>query len=330
MKFTNEQRDFILEIQKSEFIKPNEQNSKEPMEFILDEIKEIYGKKDYDTLKDFSRCQSLIIALGRTGKFKEGDKVILLAKKTLNSLRGELRTLGCIFLYPSFAYYAKKQDDLKLARKYISLVIKHNDALTPKFPILHLHKLHHTININQLLLAKGKYKECAQFMISIFSYLLTFELKSEYGIGGEYIFKQMEPEFSHSDAAARFMNEYFNCVWENPEVLNYILENKNFEKTLNETKAPETYTSAIKDLWFIQKSFSSSDGNYNLIYSFFEKYDFYTFDPLRLLILQKIYHSLKCEDDKSLILDSMIKKLNFKYPDLLVERFSQKQLCLNE
>lgn len=320
MRLNLTQKDFVKNIKRSEFIISNPGTLKEPMEFVVDKIRKSYSEHEFDTLMDFSKCQTLIIALGKAKKYNEADRVIEIAKRTLRTLKGEVRILGCIFLYPSFAYYAKKRNNLSLAKKYITITINYDDTLTDKFPILHLHKLHHTTNLNQIYLATKDYKKCADFMASIFRYLYTFKLNPKYGIGGEKLFKAMQPYISHSDVVSGFMEEYFYCISDYPEVLAHTIDNNELEKMLTNHPPPEEYTSTLRDFWMIQKSFKNNSPDYEAIYSFFDRHNFYTSDSLKLLIFQKIYQSLTNEEDKSLILEA-VSKLNFKYPEALIGKF---------
>lgn len=295
---------------------------------MIEKIRETYHENDFDRLMDFVKCQNLIIGLGKAERFKDGDRVVEIAKKTLATLSGEPRQMGNIFLYPSFAYYAKKQHKYLTARKYINLTIESDDALTAKYPVLHLHKLQHVINLNQIFLATNDHQKCADLMVSISKYFYSFDLDAQYGVGGKRFFEALHPHYNLEDATKNFMNEYFTCVWRNPEIIDFVLDNENLWSLLLKNPPPDAYTYALKELWLIQKSFRNAV-DYERIYHFFDKHDFYIFDPLKLLILKEIYNSVSNEDDRALVLRG-IKKLNFKHPEILIEHIDDKKNILNE
>lgn len=315
MQLTLTQREFLINFKRSKFTKPV---FREPMDLVVDKIREEYNENDFDKLQDFIKCQNLIMGLGKTEKFEDGDRVIEIAERTLKTLKGEPRQMGNIFLYPSFAYYAKKQKKNLLAQKYITLIVENDDALTEKYPVLHLHKLQHIINLNQVFLATKDYRRCADFMASMFKYLYSYDLDAQYGIGGKEFFEALHPYYSLSDATANFMDEYFTCIWKNPKVLGFVLENESVQCMLLKNPPPDEFTSALRELWLIQKSFKNAVADYERIQLFFDKFDSYVFDPLRLLILKDIYHSLGNENDRELVMNGIMTKLNFKYPEKLI------------
>lgn len=327
-----EQQGFISKlnnVKRTKFFKPKD-SDKEPMAIIFDQLNSHFNEADCAYLIDLGRCQRLIVSYTKQCKYDEAAEIIDLAKRALRSINNEARALGAVFVYPSFAYYASKKSNLPLAKRYINLVVKYDDMLTYKFPVLHLHKLHHILNLNQVFLANRDYKECGSLFIDVYTYLTTYKLKSKYGKGGEIYFDKMVPDFDLSQATSRFIDEYFLCVWENPEVEAYVLKCVIKEGLLEKIGPSDMYLNAWKDLCLIQTSLLTREPNLNLVLDFFNKYDFYLFDPFRLLILKSLYPLLREPRDKAGIIQIINEKLNFKRTDLLAKRVSHFKIVVNE
>ena len=316
----NEFLDKLETINRSKFVQPS---GKEPMSKIAEQINLFYGKDECYILHELSRCQRLIIDYAKKGDFSNVEELIFIAKKALNKLKGEPRMLGAIYLYPTFAYYASKTNKIALAKRYLSLSVKYDDILSDKFPTLHIHKLHQTDNLGKIFIYSKRYLECANLYMDIFYYLSTYKLNPKYGAGDKTYFLKMKPDFDVSSASNMFVSRYFMTVWRCPIVESYILNDKKIENMFN-VNIEDQYAKALRDTWVIQKLFLLKKPNYNLVLKFFEEYDFYLFDPLRLLILRSLSSMLMSPKEKETVINFIKTKLNFKDTTSIIKKMSNQ------
>jgi hypothetical protein len=322
----NNTKSFLLklkEIKISDFKHPE---AIEPMMDILNQLDSNYSEYESNYLQELVRCQKLIIAYTRKNEDEEVKELIDLAKEILNRLKKDSRKLGCVFLYPSFAFYYYKLGNKKTAKRYISLTIKHDDYLTPKYPTLHLHKLHHILNLNKIFIKQNDLNLSEDLFITLLNYLYFFKLNPKYGNGGKSFFDNVSSGHGLHSFSGIFLNEYFLTVWKNPMLEKRILNNNELVSFLD-AKTEDKNLSCLQDYWFIQNTFELKSESFDLILSFFKKYNFYLFDPFRLLILRKLYSMVK-ENDKEIITDIINSNLNFKFPELLVDRIVNTNLDL--
>ncbi|WP_309842162.1 hypothetical protein [Flavobacterium sp. 2755] len=287
---------------------------------IIEQLENLYDESESSFLNDLVRCQKLILIYTKNLDFSQAQEIITLSKSILGCLEGEALILGKIFVYPSFAYYFKKINNPALSKRYVSLTLKYDDYLSHKFPVLHLHKFHHTLNLHQLLLDRKEYKKCAQLFADLFIYLYEFKLDSKYGSSGEIYFQKMLPNITVSQIADDFSRSYFICIWEYPEVESYFLKDKRVKKILDNREQRDRYLNAFIEFNILQKLFFSKKVDTQLILNFFNTYNFYHFDTYKLLILKNLLSYTEDLIAKNKILAFIEGKLNFKEPQFLLER----------
>jgi hypothetical protein len=315
--------DFLIELSKIKRAKFKSIISKEPMMTILEHLEDFYNESDSSSLKDLVRSQKLILIYSKNLDFSQAQEIIDLSKSILESLNGEALMLGKIFVYPSFAYYYKKTNNLVLSKRYVNLTIKYDDNLSHKFPVLHLHKFHHTLNLHQLLLDKREFKKCAQLFADLFIYLYEYKLDSKYGTSGEIYFQKMLPEIKVSQIMDDFSRSYFICIWEYPEVEMFFLKDKRIKKILDDQLDKDRYLNAFVEFNILQKLFFHKKIDTTLILNFFTKYNFYHFDTYKLLILKNLLYLTDDLIAENKILAFIENKLNFKEPKFLLDRLRQ-------
>lgn len=310
----------LKNLKRTKFIRPE---TMEPMAIIEEEIKVLYNKNECYFLAELRRCQRLIIDYTKDQNFSEANEIISISRKILEKLKGEARILGAIYLYPSFSYHASKLNRLSLAKRYITLTIKYDDMLSDKFPILHLHKLHHLQNLATIHIYSNNHIECAKIYIDVFCYISTYALNPKFGNGNKTFFDKMQPHFDVSTVSSSFIPKYFMTVWENPIIEDYIINSERIEEMLS-INIEDQNSRALRDMWIIQKIFLLKNPNYNLVSDFFNRYDFYLFDPLRLLILRSLINTLSTAKEETMVIDFIKTKLNFKDTTLIIRKLFNK------
>lgn len=308
----------LEKVKKSKFTIPSKS---EPMEAIMENLSKHFDKNDCEYLNELSRCQRLIVLYTKKKEYDESLEIINLSKKIIEQLRNDARMMGQIFVYPSFAYYASKRKNNRWAKRYINLTIKYDDCLSDKFPILHLHKIHHILNLNQIFISSNDNDKCANLFLDIYQYLSTYNLDPKYGMGGEKYFQKISSKFNISTTSGDFIEEYFMCLWQNPNIETVIHSNPRKKIILKKGLLKNKNLMALKDYFIIQELFMQKTPEYNLILNYFKKYDFYLYDPYKLLILRNLYQQTKEIANKEIILKVVSTKMNFKAPNLLIEQF---------
>lgn len=307
----------LKKIKKARFEKHTEQ---EPMLSIIKNLDNLYNLEVSDYLRDLVRCQKLIITFSKQNDFEQSMEIILISKLILKNLKNESLILGKIFMYPSFSFYYYKIDNLKLSRWYVNQTIKFDDLLTEKFPILHLHKLHHVINLHQLYIKKKEYKKCAKLFIEVFEYLTMNKSPLKYGIFDQKHLKNLCSLVTEESLIDNFSRSYFICIWENNEVEKHFLKSINIKEFTKIEGSINEYTNAFKDYNLIQNMFLINKIDYNFILIFFNRYDYYHFDTYKLLIIKKLISLTDNVNFKEILKKIISEKLNFKEPDLIINR----------
>lgn len=316
---------FLLELSAIEISKFEILETREPMQKILDKLDSKYSINESDYLRELVRCQNLIIAYTKKNDSIEVIELIDLSKQILNRLKNNSRKLGCIFVYPAFAFYYYKYGNDSIAKRYISLTVKYDDYLTHEYPELHLHKLHHLLNMNKIFIHRGDIEFSCDLIVAFLKYMFLFKLDPKYGDGGELFFENLAPDYGLHSASGSFLNEYFISVWESPKLEKMLLSSTGF-KHLLVTKSTDKNLSSLQDYWTIQSTIVLEESSFSLILDFFKNYNYYLFDPLRLLLLRKLYNMVEENNHKEIIVDIISSKLNFKLPDLLVDRLVNNKL----
>lgn len=312
--------DFFNKLSRIKRSKNNKITRKEEvMTSILKRIDSVFNTDECDCLNDLVRCQKLVIHFSKELDFAQASEMVELSKSILKLLQGDSLILGKIFLYPSLAYYAKKNNNLGLAKRYINQTIKLDDFFTPVFPVLHIHKLHHILNLHQLLLRQQEYRKCATLFVDVFMYLYTYELAPNYGLSGKNYLNKVQSEVTLTEIMGNFAEVYFMCIWENPIVEKFFLKNKKIKNIINDTDHVNECVNAFKDFNVLQTMFSERKIDSDLFFTFFNKYDLYIYDTYRLLLLKNLFYISESTESQNLILNEIRNKLNFKFPDKLIE-----------
>ena len=242
-----------------------------------------------------------------------------LSKLVLKNLQNESLTLGKIILYPSFSYYYYKAGKLKLSRWYINKTLKFDDLLTEKFPILHLHKLHHIINLHQLYIKRQDYKKCAKLFLEVFEYLKNSKSTFKKGNFKNNYLQNLHLLVTKESLIDNFSRNYFICVWENNEVENLFLKDKIIRNFIKEDDSNNEYLNAFKDYNIIQYMFLIKNIEYDFILKFFNRYDYYHFDTYKLSIIKKLISLTNNSHFKQIFIEIINEKLNFKEPHLIIK-----------
>lgn len=290
----------------------------EPMEHLIRNIHHHYHIDDCDFLIELARCQKLVIHYTKQEDYEQVKELNDIANKILLNLSSEGRKLGEIFSYPAIAYYYSKIGNIKLARKMIYSVIELDDDLFSKFPILHIHKLHHLLNTNKLFIYEKKHIECANLFLDIADYHFFSTLPMKYGKGDRNMIDKIFNNFGADTICENYIREYFLCMWNNPEVEEIFINNSRIDRIISDKSVVSCFTlQALRDFWDIQHS-NLNSSTYKKIILFFHKYDTHFFDTLKLLLIRNTY--LKENDIivKQSLLNFIREKLHFENAEEII------------
>lgn len=291
----------------------------EPMADILNQLKHFYDEDSCDYLFSLVRTQKLIINYVKIGNFQQAEELIELGESILSSLRGEPLILGKTFLKPSIAYYFTKTGRYSEAVCQIHLMCTFNDRLTKKFPVLHLHKIHHVLNLAQVHQKSGEVSNCFKLFGDFFEYFYCFRFPKQYGEGSADMLKSLNNHVPLFDVYDRLFREYFMYMWRGKDeeiqflksgYIDFLYSVSPHDESLKMFKAYFKINSAL----LLHDKICTAE-----ISRFYKSYNYYLFDPFRLLILRALFLSTSNTDYKNQIL-KMIEKLNFKEPELLKQR----------
>lgn len=317
--------EFLKELQNIKKAKFKNSLTDEPMLSIIEKIDKHYDEEQCSSLRDIIKAQKLIILYSKASDFEQALEIIEVSKTILSFLKNESLILGKIFLYPSFAYYYKKTKNYSLSKRYINHTVKFDDLLSAKFRVLHIHKIHHVINLHQLHLEKKEFKKCAELFADIFVYSNDLILPSKYGKSGSSLFRGQLAKNELLTIVDNFSSSYFMCIWKYPEVERYFLKNKKIKEILRASNAKSKRLQALIEFNTVQTLFIQKQVNFNLILNFFKTYTHYYFDIYKLLILKNLHSISEKQTTKNEILSIIEKKLNFKEPGVIIDKiiFSQ-------
>jgi len=293
----------------------------EPMSSIFEKLDSLYSPDDCDCLYNLIRCQKLIISRCNKNDFEEMNEFISISKILLKQLKNESLVLGKIFLYPSLSYFYYKINNYRLANYYINNTIKFDDLLTDKFPILHLHKLHHIVNKHKILVKNKKYTECANLFFNVFNYLISSKEIPKCGKFNTLLLNNLYEVVPLEIIFDGFSRSYLVCILENSEVEKAFLKNMLFQNYSMYKDHKNKYIVAFINYHSIQKYLFNNVIQYKKILKFFKENDYYHFDTYKLLIIKKLFYMTNNNNIKNILIDIVREKLNFKEPENLINSF---------
>ncbi|GAB3729410.1 hypothetical protein GCM10027594_11500 [Hymenobacter agri] len=287
-----------------------------PMDSVIDSLPRYYSEKECSILGKLSQCQGIIVHLVKEGNLTDVEVYAAAAKYLLRQLKGECKSIGKTFVYPAFSLYAYKNGKQYLAKRYINQVIVIDDVLCTKFPILHLHKLHHLANRINTHLRSGQVDAAAKIIAAVILYLCQGTINSDYGTGNKKLLNQLFSSVDEGNVILSLYNQFFQPMITFPELGTKVLQQ--YEMTLLLNSPIKSYGAieskgALIAFFNIKMDLLMLQLDQKKILDFFKKYHSYNFDILKLILLRDFHFALKDGDISKLVNQAMSNHLNFKF-----------------
>lgn len=304
----------LSELPRSEFTMPTHTPS--PMSDLLSSLSEYFSLEEQQVLRYLIKCHNHLILSAKTGELESCEIHKKIVHYLIKQLNGEAKVLGIVLTYPAIALYFHKIGKNKLARHYISQVIKGDDALMKKFKVMHLHKMHHISNMISSYLADSNYKAAAKTAGAILCYFSTGKLKNRYGEGSLLKLAEIFSCVNENDIILSLYSQILLPLLHNADLWMPLSRNADFALFMN-AKLSNEYMQALQLFFKIKIDLQKNVVDAEQIYFLFSYYNDYKFDILKLLVIKDVSSLAGAKAIDIMANKFVASNLNFKYPDVL-------------
>ena len=296
----------------------------EPMEIFLSTIPDFFDENDCGLLDNICKLQKLIINSSKKEDFESAFEYIQVIRYLLKSFNNETaRIAGNSLCLPSFSFFYFKKKHFKRSINCITTLCKQNDGLYYTFPIFHLHKIHHIMNLVDVYIAKKQYEMAGKIMKDIILYHGTGAIPGQWGEGSFEHLNTLRAMISPDHLTNTLFSPLFVSSWRHKQMREILFNDEDFIVRINAALPVEShFYTGLVSFFMAMKSFITAKVTYD-ISVFFSHFKGFEFDGFKLLLLKEIYVATQDECVKKDIEMIIKDKLRFKSTDEILQ-----QLCL--
>jgi hypothetical protein len=296
----------------------------EPMEIFLSTIPDFFDENDCGLLDNICKLQKLIINSSKKEDFDSAFEYMQVIRYLLKRFNNETaRIAGNSLCLPSFSFFYFKKRHFKRSINCITTLCKQNDGLYCTFPIFHLHKIHHIMNLVDVYIAKKQYETAGKIMKDIILYHGTGAIPEQWGEGSFEHLNALSAIISADQLTNTLFSPLFVSSWRHRRMREVLFNDEEFIIRMNNALPEKSHFYAgLVSFFTVMKSFITAKVSYD-IPVFFSRFKDFEFDGFKLLLLREIYTAAQDEYVKKDIEMIIKEKLRFKSTDEILQ-----QLCL--